>query len=159
MQNRLHIYHPKRCMESSTLTHFQHKSDDFTFSGKTDVCWKSGLSFRMYCLFFIVLFQNCTVKTVQAAENERFFCRSASVRTVTDDGVINQRFHSWKISTPVSLLWTMRHFLNRENLESSINLTCMFLDGGRKPEYPERTHTISWYCMQTNDYHNHSFFV
>ena len=26
-------------------------------------------------------------------------------------------------------------------LESPINLTCMFLDSGRKPEYPERTHT------------------
>ncbi|MEQ2229174.1 hypothetical protein ILYODFUR_016244 [Ilyodon furcidens] len=29
------------------------------------------------------------------------------------------------------------------NLEKSINLTVMFLDYGRKPEYPERTHT----CM------------
>jgi len=29
----------------------------------------------------------------------------------------------------------------RDNLESPINLTCVFLDGGRKPEYPERTHT------------------
>jgi len=27
----------------------------------------------------------------------------------------------------------------KDNLESPINLTCMFLDGGRKPEYPERT--------------------
>ena len=26
----------------------------------------------------------------------------------------------------------------KDNLESPINLTCMFLDGGRKPEYPER---------------------
>jgi len=26
----------------------------------------------------------------------------------------------------------------RNNLETSINITCMFLDGGRKPEYPER---------------------
>ena len=25
----------------------------------------------------------------------------------------------------------------KDNLESPINLTCMFLDGGRKPEYPE----------------------
>jgi len=28
----------------------------------------------------------------------------------------------------------------KDTLESPINLTCMFLDGGRKPEYPERTH-------------------
>ena len=28
----------------------------------------------------------------------------------------------------------------KDNLESPINLTCMFLDGGRKPEDPERTH-------------------
>ena len=27
-----------------------------------------------------------------------------------------------------------------DNLETPVNLTCMFLDGGRKPEYPERTH-------------------
>jgi len=26
----------------------------------------------------------------------------------------------------------------KDNLESPINLTCMFLDGGRKPEYSER---------------------
>ena len=25
----------------------------------------------------------------------------------------------------------------RVNVESQMNLTCMFLDGGRKPEYPE----------------------
>ena len=31
----------------------------------------------------------------------------------------------------------------KDNLESSINLTCMFLDGGRKPEYPERTHAYT----------------
>ena len=31
--------------------------------------------------------------------------------------------------------------ITRAILESPINLTCMFLDGGRKPEYPERTHT------------------
>ena len=31
----------------------------------------------------------------------------------------------------------------RNNLETSINLTCMFLDGGRKPEYPERTHAYT----------------
>ena len=29
------------------------------------------------------------------------------------------------------------------NLETPINLTCMFLDGGRKPEYPERTHVYT----------------
>jgi len=30
---------------------------------------------------------------------------------------------------------------------SPINLTCMFLDSGRKPEYPERTHTYTgWTC-------------
>jgi len=28
----------------------------------------------------------------------------------------------------------------RVNLETPINLKCMFLDGGRKPEYPERNH-------------------
>jgi len=44
----------------------------------------------------------------------------------------------------------------RDNLESPINLTCMFLDGGRKPEYPERTHAyptgnrcIYRYCLPT----------
>ena len=31
----------------------------------------------------------------------------------------------------------------RVNLKSPINLTCMFLDGGRKPEYPERTHAYT----------------
>jgi len=31
-------------------------------------------------------------------------------------------------------------FTPKDNLELSINLTCMFLDGGKKPEYPERTH-------------------
>ena len=31
--------------------------------------------------------------------------------------------------------------LLRTILETPINLTCMFLDGGRKPEYPERAHT------------------
>jgi len=27
----------------------------------------------------------------------------------------------------------------RDNLETPVNLTCMFLDDGRKPEYSERT--------------------
>ena len=36
---------------------------------------------------------------------------------------------------------TRSHSLLRTILETLINLTCMFLDGGRKPEYPERTHT------------------
>jgi len=27
----------------------------------------------------------------------------------------------------------------KDNLKSPVNLTCMFLAGGRKPEYPERT--------------------
>jgi len=31
----------------------------------------------------------------------------------------------------------------KDNLESPINLTCMFLDGGRKLEYPERTHAYT----------------
>ena len=31
----------------------------------------------------------------------------------------------------------------RTILESPINLTCMFLDGGRKTEYPERTHAYT----------------
>ena len=35
------------------------------------------------------------------------------------------------------------HSLLRTILESPINLTCLFLDGGRKPEYPERTHAYT----------------
>jgi len=31
----------------------------------------------------------------------------------------------------------------RSLLESPMNLTCMFLDGGKKQEYPERTHTYT----------------
>ena len=31
----------------------------------------------------------------------------------------------------------------KDNLESPINLTCMFLDSGRKLEYPERTHAYT----------------
>jgi len=31
----------------------------------------------------------------------------------------------------------------KDNLESPINLTFIFLDGGRKPEYPERTHAYT----------------
>jgi len=31
----------------------------------------------------------------------------------------------------------------KDNLESPINLTCMFLDSGRKLDYPERTHTYT----------------
>ena len=38
---------------------------------------------------------------------------------------------------------TRSHSLLRTILESPINLTCMFLDGGRKPEYPERTHAYT----------------
>jgi len=37
----------------------------------------------------------------------------------------------------------------KDNLESPINLTCMILDGGRKPEYPERTHAYTGRNMQT----------
>ena len=37
----------------------------------------------------------------------------------------------------------MHTFTPKDNLESPINLTCMFLDGGRKPEYPERTHAYT----------------
>ena len=33
--------------------------------------------------------------------------------------------------------------LLRTILESPINLTCMFLDGGRKPEYLERSHAYT----------------
>ena len=33
--------------------------------------------------------------------------------------------------------------LLKDHLESPINITCMFLGGGRKPEYPERTHTYT----------------
>ena len=36
---------------------------------------------------------------------------------------------------------TRSHSLLRTFLESQINLTCMFLNGGRKREYPEGTHT------------------
>ena len=35
---------------------------------------------------------------------------------------------------------TCSHSLLRTILETPINLTCLFLDGGRKLEYPERTH-------------------
>ena len=35
------------------------------------------------------------------------------------------------------------HSLLRTILESPINLTCMFLDSWRKPEYPERTHAYT----------------
>ena len=38
---------------------------------------------------------------------------------------------------------TRSHSLLRTILETPINLTCMFLDCGRKPEYPERTHTYT----------------
>ena len=31
-------------------------------------------------------------------------------------------------------------FTPKDNLETPINLACMSLDGGRKPEHPERTH-------------------
>jgi len=31
----------------------------------------------------------------------------------------------------------------RDSLETPINLTCMFLDGGRRPGYPERTHAYT----------------
>ena len=37
----------------------------------------------------------------------------------------------------------MHTFTPKDNLESSINFTCMFLDGGRKLEYPERTHAYT----------------
>jgi len=33
--------------------------------------------------------------------------------------------------------------LTKEDLVSPINLTCMFLDGGGKPEYLEATHTYT----------------
>jgi len=41
---------------------------------------------------------------------------------------------------------TTTHMLTltpKDNSETPINLTCMFLDGGRKPEYPERTHAYT----------------
>jgi len=38
---------------------------------------------------------------------------------------------------------THSHSLLKTIWESPINLTCMFFDGGRKPEYPERTHTYT----------------
>ena len=38
---------------------------------------------------------------------------------------------------------THSHSLLRTILDSPINLTCMFLDGGSKPEYPERTHAYT----------------
>ena len=34
-------------------------------------------------------------------------------------------------------------FTPANNSQSPFNLTCMFLDGGRKPEYPDRTHTCT----------------
>ena len=41
---------------------------------------------------------------------------------------------------------SLSHSHLQKNLESSINLTpiCMSLDCGRKPEYPETTHTDTW---------------
>ena len=38
---------------------------------------------------------------------------------------------------------THSHSLLRTIFDSPINLTCMFLDGGRKLEYPERTHAYT----------------
>jgi len=38
---------------------------------------------------------------------------------------------------------TRSHSLLRTILETPINLTCMFLDSGRKPENPERTHAYT----------------
>ena len=38
---------------------------------------------------------------------------------------------------------TRSHSLLRTILETPINPTCMFLDGGRKPEYPEKTHAYT----------------
>ena len=38
---------------------------------------------------------------------------------------------------------TCSHSLQGTNLETPINLTFMFLDGGKKPEYPERTHAYT----------------
>ena len=48
---------------------------------------------------------------------------------------------------------TITHTLTltpKDNLESPINLTCMFLDGGRKPEYLERTEA---YTGRTGNLH------
>jgi len=57
----------------------------------------------------------------------------------------------WSLSRPVHHRATqrqMRHTTHARsegwfNFETLINLTCMFLDGGRKPEYPERTHAYT----------------
>ena len=48
----------------------------------------------------------------------------------------------------------------KDNLESSINLTRMFLDGGRKPEYPERTHAYTGrtYKLQVKNRAFHYFY-
>ncbi len=35
------------------------------------------------------------------------------------------------------------------NLESPFNLTCMSLDCGRKPDYPEKTHAGTWRTVPT----------
>ena len=35
------------------------------------------------------------------------------------------------------------HSLLKSILETPLNITCMFLDGGTRPEYPERTHTYT----------------
>ncbi|XP_054652019.1 integrin beta-1-binding protein 1 isoform X1 [Dunckerocampus dactyliophorus] len=42
-------------------------------------------------------------------------------------------------------------FIPMDNLESPINLTCMFLECGRKPEYPEKTHAHGRTCKLHTD--------
>ena len=49
--------------------------------------------------------------------------------------------HHW--ATQRQMRQATTHTLTRKILDTPINLTCMFLDGGRKPEYPERTHSYT----------------
>jgi len=52
--------------------------------------------------------------------------------------------HPGQIASPSQRQRTTHtHSLLRTILETPINLTCMFLDSGREPEYPERTNTYT----------------
>jgi len=50
---------------------------------------------------------------------------------------------SWSLSHTQPNETKISHILLKTILETPINLTYMFLDSGRKPEYPERTHAYT----------------
>ena len=57
----------------------------------------------------------------------------------------NNHTHAHTCSHMLTHAHTCSHMLTpKGNLESPVNLTCMFLDGGRKPEYLERSHAYTW---------------